>query len=72
MQIKRRDGLTGRTFHKSSFSPEHGFPHCVAVSIAEDDVLIRRSDDEKPVLNFSREEWKAFVLGVKNSEFDVR
>ena len=44
---------------------------CVAVRIGET-VEIRDTKNPKgPSLSFNKGEWKAFVKGVKNDEFDV-
>jgi putative sterol carrier protein len=45
---------------------------CVAVKRAEDGVHIRDTKDAADAtLSFTNEEWKAFIEGVKNGEFDV-
>lgn len=37
-----------------------------------DEILVRDSKDPGgPVLKFTRDEWKAFIAGAKNNEFDV-
>jgi hypothetical protein len=44
---------------------------CVEVADAEDRVLVRDSKDPAAApLTFTREEWAAFVAGVKRGEFD--
>jgi len=54
-------------FRISSFS---GGGNCVAVAIGAK-VLVRRSDPpDGAALEFTRDEWDAFVKGVKNGEFD--
>ena len=56
-------------FFKSSFS---GVKHnCVEVCINEDEVLVRHSKEKDVVINFSPDEWKAFIAGVKNNEFEL-
>jgi hypothetical protein len=47
--------------------------NCVEVSAAEaDTVLVRDTKDRsKPPHEFTREEWIAFVKGVKAGEFDL-
>ena len=45
---------------------------CVAVKIDDCGAHVRNSKDENDItLTFSREEWKAFVEGVKKGEFDI-
>lgn len=45
---------------------------CVEVAIADGSVSVRDAkNDEGPVLNFTPEEWEAFVLGVRAGEFDL-
>ena len=47
---------------------------CVAVAISpkEQNVAVRQSSDpDKLTLVFSKDEWKDFVTGVKQGEFDV-
>lgn len=62
--------MTGSNgFRISTFCHTGG---CVAVAPASDGVLVRSSRvADGPVLSFSREEWDAFVAGVRNGEFDV-
>lgn len=55
-------------FRRSSFCGESG---CVEVGSWDARMLVRDSKlDDSPVLSFTREEWTAFVAGVKNGEFD--
>lgn len=45
---------------------------CVAVKITPQEVLVRDTKDpSKTTLKFNHEEWKAFIEGVKNGEFNV-
>ncbi|HEY0637813.1 MAG TPA: DUF397 domain-containing protein [Pseudonocardiaceae bacterium] len=57
------------SFVRSSFCT---MGSCVAVALGADGrVAVRNSGDpDGPVVEFSRDEWAAFVLGVKNGEFD--
>jgi hypothetical protein len=42
------------------------------VSFAEEGVLVRHSRNPNgPVLAFTRSEWKAFLTGASNGEFDL-
>jgi hypothetical protein len=54
---------------KSSFC---GASTCVEVSLSSGEVGVRDGKHaDGAVLSFSREEWDAFVHGVKNGEFDL-
>ena len=57
-------------FKKSSFS---GFNNdeCVDVAISGSTVTVRHSKKHDAVIEFTHGEWKAFLLGVKNKEFDI-
>jgi hypothetical protein len=74
---KRKDtameelGMPVTTFRKSSYSGAAN-PNCVEVGFVTAEVLLRDSKDpDGPVLRFTPDEWKAFVAGVKASEFDL-
>ncbi|MEX0918987.1 MAG: DUF397 domain-containing protein [Candidatus Paceibacterota bacterium] len=63
--------LGGQKFVKSTFS-QYVWNRCVEVSIGKDLVVVRDSKNQAgPVLNFNHDEWRAFVQGVKNDEFDL-
>lgn len=50
-----------------------GMSGCVEVSFSRNgDVRVRdgKADPAGPVLHFDRSEWRAFVAGVRNREFD--
>lgn len=56
-------------WRRSSFCADSA---CVEVSVGSHDIAVRdakRSDS--PVLSFTREEWTAFIQGVKTGEFDL-
>ena len=62
--------MTGDLWRKSSFS---SMGNCVEVAIGggHPGVAVRNSrDPDGSVLIFTAAEWTAFVLGVKNAEFD--
>ena len=64
--IRRDENLNWR---KSSAS---GNGACVEVCISDDDVKVRNSrSPEVPHLSFTIEEWRAFLFGAVNQEFDV-
>ncbi|OJI08902.1 MAG: hypothetical protein COV08_02715 [Candidatus Vogelbacteria bacterium CG10_big_fil_rev_8_21_14_0_10_49_38] len=45
---------------------------CVSAKIGSDAVLIRNTEDpQEKTLSFSHEEWRAFIHGVKQNEFDL-
>jgi Domain of unknown function (DUF397) len=57
-------------WRKSKASAAHG--DCVEVAFADDTVRVRHSQDPSgPVLSFSYREWKAFLAGAREGEFDL-
>jgi hypothetical protein len=56
-------------WHKSSHSGNNG---CVEVAYGGDDrVAVRDSKDPSgPILLFTPKEWRAFLAGVRDGEFD--
>ena len=45
---------------------------CIEVSTGRHEVRLRDSKNRGgPVLRFTHEEWRVFVLGVRNGEFDT-
>ncbi|MGR3176755.1 MAG: DUF397 domain-containing protein [Candidatus Anammoxibacter sp.] len=61
----------GREYRKSSYSPKGWDIKCVGVSIDEENVYAINTNKKDIVISFTIEEWKAFILGVKDDEFDV-
>lgn len=59
-------------FKTSSFSVRNPvIRFCVGVKQTDDGVLVRSTKDpQKKTLSFTKDEWEAFVAGVKNGEFD--
>lgn len=58
-------------FKKSSWSKNNP-KTCVAVAIKSEGVAVRNSNDPaKNTVFFTRDEWSAFIGGVKNNEFGV-
>ena len=54
---------------KSSLSFSNG--NCVEVAGLTDGIVVRNSKDPLgPVLQFTLDEWRAFVGGIRNGEFD--
>lgn len=44
---------------------------CVHVQLVGDQVLVMAEPAARTALVFSREEWTAFLAGVRNGEFDL-
>ncbi len=63
-----RQAKTG-PFRKASFS--EGVGNCVEVAHFEGVAVRDSKDPEGPVLWYTRDEWTAFVMGVKAGEFDL-
>ena len=60
--------LATPNWHKSSHSGNNG---CVEVAHGEDQIAVRDSKDPSgPVLMFTAHEWRAFLDGVRDGEFD--
>ncbi len=59
----------GRIYKTSSFSDRSRA--CVGVSIQEDSVFVMNTRTKEAVLQFTHEEWKAFVSGIKAGEFGI-
>jgi hypothetical protein len=58
-------------WRKSRYSDDQG-DNCVEVALMDGRVLVRDSKDPHgPTLAFTPGEWRAFVDGVKDSEFDL-
>lgn len=56
-------------FKKASFCGN--CPHCVVVAHKEDVIAVRDTKDpSNTTLSFTKDEWQAFIAGVKNGEFD--
>jgi Domain of unknown function (DUF397) len=52
-------------------STASGGGNCAEVCFAGEQVLMRNSQHpERAVLSFSRQEWDAFLTGVRDGEFD--
>lgn len=57
-------------FRKSTFSPSQVY--CVGVCFNGGTVLVTNTKLKKlKTLKFTEGEWRAFILGVKNGEFDL-
>ena len=64
--------LTGADWHKSSFSGGNG-GDCVEVAVNLSGVVAVRDTKDRggATLVFTDAEWRAFVAGVRDGEFDV-
>ena len=63
---------TETSFKKASFC--HTATCCVEVARPmhpQSPILVRHSVTPDVQLQFTRQEWQAFLLGVKNGEFDL-
>ena len=59
------------TWRKSSASAQ-GSNECVEVAFVDDSVLVRHSRNSSgPMLSFTHSEWRAFLTGTHNGEFDL-
>ena len=57
-------------FIKSSFSPPRD-PLCVEVAKDGNNIIVKDSKNpSQEPLSYTKDEWSAFVKGVKNNEFD--
>jgi hypothetical protein len=57
-------------FRKSSYSPYA--KNCVGVLFADEVVLVTNTKlADQRTIEFTRDEWRAFVRGVRNGEFDL-
>jgi hypothetical protein len=66
----RHTSSEGPIFKKSSLSSKDNPQHCVAVSSYQGRILVCHSMQAETTLEFTPEEWKAFVEGVRAGEFD--
>ena len=57
-------------FKKSSFS---GYNDCHCVEVASDgaSVSVRHSTEDQGMIQYTPDEWSAFIKGVKAGEFDL-
>jgi Domain of unknown function (DUF397) len=61
--------MTGLHWRKSTKSGLNG---CVEVAFVDGKVALRDSKDRQgPVLFFSAAEWRAFLAGARDGEFDL-
>lgn len=62
--------LPGATWRKSTKCDMSG-PNCVEVLRVDDHISIRNSQRPDVTIGYDRDEWRAFVEGVKAGEFDI-
>ncbi len=67
---KKSDRFGDRMYTKSSFSAIAPFARCVGVACDNGFVYVVNTKRKDTVLEFTPEEWKAFIHGVKAGEFD--
>lgn len=65
-----RDATQDAQFRTSSYCSDAGSCVEIATDLEIGAVLVRHSDGGDAIA-FSRDEWRAFVAGVKNGEFDA-
>ena len=56
-------------FKKSTFSRTE---RCVGVSIQKEKVLLTNTKHFATILKITHSEWRTFIQGIKNNEFDIR
>jgi hypothetical protein len=66
---RMQEELPPAIWRKSSLSGING---CVETAVINGNIAVRDSKTPKgPVLTFTPVEWKAFIGGVRNGEFDL-
>ena len=60
--------IDGVKYTKSTFSGKYS--QCVGIARRGDDILVINTNEGKTTVKFSDSEWKAFVKGIKSSDFD--
>jgi predicted secreted Zn-dependent protease len=71
MSKREEEHVTGSARVLWRKSAASGGGNCVEVGFTEEVVLIRNSKAPSgPVVSFSRSEWVAFLVGVRDGEFD--
>ncbi len=65
--------LQGASWRKSWHSNGNGGNNCVEVAAVGTTIAVRDSKDPNgPALQFTPDEWNAFLRGAKDGEFDIR
>ena len=60
--------IDGKTYLKSSFSPKAY--KCVGIRKEAEKIFIINTKTKGPTVEFTLDEWEAFVKGAKAGEFD--
>jgi hypothetical protein len=61
--------LSTAEWRTSSYSAGNG---CVEVALVGDQVAVRDSKEAaRPILMFTADEWRAFLAGVRDGEFEI-
>lgn len=63
--------INGREYMKSSFSQFLPTARCVGVSFDRDKIFVINTNSKDDPIEFSIEEWRQFIKGVKAGEFEV-
>lgn len=63
--------INGREYRKSSFSSFLPPARCVGVSFDRDKIFVINTNSKDGPIEFSNEEWRQFIKGVKAGEFEV-
>lgn len=58
-------------YRKSTFSDRGPSERCVEVAILKEKIMVRNTRDKAIALEFTVDEWDAFLKGVKQCEFDI-
>lgn len=61
----------GILFKKSSYSPRELRGTCVGVSFNKSSILVINTNKRDNMISFTHEEWRAFIKGAKDGEFDL-
>jgi len=61
--------IKGKDFVKSTYS---GGSNCVGVAMEPGKVSVVNTKEGKTIVEFTEEEWTAFIKGVKHGEFDTK
>lgn len=60
--------INKKNYIKSTYS---GGSTCVGVAFEGDKVTVINTNEKKTIIEFTKDEWVAFIKGVKNAEFDI-
>ena len=60
--------INDRVFFKTTKSPKER--HCVGVSVEDSTYFVVNTKEKNTIISFTKQEWTAFILGVKEGHFD--